>query len=72
MSKPESDIAARQTEAQRRAAPVMPIHVSTYRQDAPKAAQSYGGSGVTGVENVQRAIDARLEQTRNPGGEYRR
>jgi hypothetical protein len=46
------------------------IKVNTYRQGAPKAAESFGGRGATSIEDVKRATEARREQTRNPGGAY--
>ena len=48
------------------------IKVGTYRQNAPKAAESYGGRGATDIADIKKATEARREQTRNPGGEYKR
>jgi hypothetical protein len=70
MSKPTSDIAVRQTEEQRRAAPVAHINVSTFRENAPAAATAFGGSGVTEIADIEKATAAMRDV--RPGGEYRR
>lgn len=48
------------------------IKVNTYRENAPKAAESFGGRGATTIEDVRKATEARREQVRHPGGEYKR
>jgi hypothetical protein len=59
MSKPSSDIEARGNEAERRAAPVDTILVDVYGSRPPKAAQAFGGNGVSDRAGVQEAAAAR-------------
>jgi hypothetical protein len=61
MAKPTSDIEARQTEAERRAAPPPAILVDVYGSNPPKAAEAFGGNGVSDRAGCQEAADMRRQ-----------